>query len=60
MKTDDPLKPINIRLEESLLDRIDECRSSKRKEVGKIPTRTDVIRWALSEYLNSCKEMTNS
>lgn len=54
MTEKDKLRPINIRLEEALLEKIDECRTEKRKEVGKIPTRTDVIRWALAEYLHEC------
>ena len=54
MSENDVLKPINIRLELALLEKIDECRAAKREEMGKIPTRTDVIRWALDGYLKDC------
>lgn len=54
MSENDVLKPINIRLELSLLEKIDECRAAKREEMGRIPTRTDVIRRALDDYLKGC------
>lgn len=56
MSENDALKQINIRLELSLLEKIDECRAAKREEMGKIPTRTDVIRWALDGYLKGCSK----
>lgn len=42
---------INVRVDADLLDRIDSKRISLQKELNRIPTRSDVIRMALDEFL---------
>jgi len=49
-------KQVNVRLHDETLSRIDNCRMKLLKEMGQIPTRSDVVRMAIDEYLNkSCK-----
>lgn len=45
-------KQINIRLDDRTLELIDECRVELRAEVGAIPTRSDVVRKAILEFLD--------
>lgn len=47
-------KQVNIRLDDETLARIDKCRSTMMEEVGTIPTRSDVVRYALDDYLKKC------
>ncbi len=42
---------INVRLEKDLAERMDEKRIDLRKSLGYIPTRSDVLRMALEQYL---------
>ena len=44
-------KQINIRLDDTTLELIDECRAELRADLGTIPTRSDVVRKAIEEYL---------
>ena len=49
--TDTGMKPVAVRLEESILKAIDQKRLELAKSTGAIPTRSDVVRLALEEYL---------
>lgn len=42
---------INVRVEAELLDRIDRKRIVLQRELNRIPTRSEVIRLALDEFL---------
>lgn len=42
---------VNVRLDAEIAKRIDEKRTQLQKELGRIPTRSDVIRLALDKYL---------
>ena len=42
---------INVRVDAELLDRIDRKRIVLQKELSRIPTRSEVIRMALDEFL---------
>ncbi len=44
---------INVRVEKELVDQIDQKRVELRESMGEIPTRSDVIRLALQEYLST-------
>ena len=44
-------RQVNIRLDEHLYRLIDACRVEAHSETGGIPTRSDVIREAICEYL---------
>ena len=44
-------KQINIRLDDKTLELIDECRAEQRADFGGIPTRSDVVRKAIEEFL---------
>ncbi|WP_019570991.1 CopG family transcriptional regulator [Thioalkalivibrio sp. ALE11] len=44
-------KQVNIRLDDETLDRLDECRSDLRDQFPNIPTRSDVVRMAIEEFL---------
>ena len=42
---------INVRLEPDLASRIDAKRMELQKEMGRIPSRSEVVRLALEKYL---------
>lgn len=42
---------INVRLDADLANRIDEKRTELQKQMGRIPTRSEVLRLALEKYL---------
>lgn len=42
---------VNVRLDANLAARIDEKRTELQKQLGRIPTRSDVVRLALDKYL---------
>ena len=46
-------KQINIRLDDRTLELLDECRVELHAQVGAIPTRSDVVRKAIFEFLES-------
>ena len=46
---------VNVRLDTEMAKRIDEKRTQLQKELGRIPTRSDVMRMALDKYLGSDK-----
>ena len=43
---------VNVRLDAEIAKRIDEKRTQLQKELGRIPTRSDVMRMALDKYLS--------
>lgn len=47
-------KQVNIRLDDTTLARIDRCRIALTEKLGKIPTRSGVVRMALENYLKRC------
>lgn len=42
---------VNLRLDEEMIDKIDDKRIELRKKTGRFPTRSDVIRAALELHL---------
>lgn len=44
---------INVRLDNELISLLDEKRIEFQKELGTIPTRSDVVRIALEKYLRA-------
>lgn len=44
-------RQVNVRLDDETLTQIDECRSELRHSFPNIPTRSDVIRMAIEEFL---------
>jgi len=42
---------INVRIQPDLADRLDTKRVELKEEIGKIPSRSEVVRMALEEYL---------
>lgn len=42
---------VNVRLDSELAARIDEKRTELQKQMGRIPTRSEVVRFALEKYL---------
>lgn len=44
-------RQVNIRLDDATLARIDQCRTELRQSFPNIPTRSDVVRMALEEFL---------
>ena len=44
---------INVRLDNELIGLLDEKRIEFQKELGTIPTRSDVVRIALEKYLRA-------
>ena len=44
---------INVRLEPELADLLDDKRVELKEKLGKIPSRSEVVRLALEEYLKS-------
>jgi metal-responsive CopG/Arc/MetJ family transcriptional regulator len=42
---------LNVRLDQELVDRIDEKRIELRESLGQIPTRSDILRMALENFL---------
>lgn len=44
---------INVRIEPALADRLDIKRIELKEKLGKIPTRSEIVRLALDEYLSS-------
>lgn len=51
---------VNVRLDTEIAKRIDEKRTQLQKELGRIPTRSDVMRMALDKYLGSDKRKSRS
>ncbi|WP_366519149.1 ribbon-helix-helix domain-containing protein [Natronocella acetinitrilica] len=49
--TEQKQRQVNVRLDEHLLKLIDTCRVEAHSASGGIPTRSDVIRDAIHEYL---------
>jgi metal-responsive CopG/Arc/MetJ family transcriptional regulator len=43
---------VNVRIPSRLADMLDDERVQKKQEIGKIPSRSEVIRWALEDYLS--------
>lgn len=43
---------INFRLDADLADKLDQKRAELQKELGKIPSRSEVVRLALEQYLS--------
>ncbi len=46
---------INVRLSQELIEQLDQKRIALQPELGMIPTRSDVMRYALEAYLNEGK-----
>ena len=46
---------INVRIQPDLADRLDTKRIELKEIIGKIPSRSEVVRMALEEYLDSKK-----
>lgn len=46
-------RQINIRLDDATLERIDTCRTAMRQSFLNIPTRSDVVRMAIKEFLEN-------
>ena len=44
---------INVRVDPSLLERIDKKRIEMQQKLGKIPSRSDVIRVAIERFVDS-------
>lgn len=44
---------INVRIEPDLAERLDTKRIELKEKFGKIPTRSEIVRLALDEYLSS-------
>jgi len=42
---------VNVRLEQDLADRMDKKRIELTESLGHIPTRSDIVRMALEEFL---------
>jgi hypothetical protein len=53
-----PRTQINVRLDEALIELLDKKRMALQPELGFIPTRSDVMRFALEEYLGTGKPTT--
>jgi len=51
MKTGGESKQLAVRVEESFLLAIDQKRIELSKELGSIPSRSDIVRIALEQYL---------
>lgn len=45
-------KQVNIRLDDETLERLDTCRTELRDQFANIPTRSDVVRMAIEEFLD--------
>jgi Arc/MetJ-type ribon-helix-helix transcriptional regulator len=45
-------KQVNIRLDDETLARLDTCRTELRDQFANIPTRSDVVRMAIEEFLD--------
>lgn len=43
---------INVRVEPDLLDEIDRKRIALQRELGKIPSRSEVIRMAIEQFVS--------
>jgi len=43
---------INVRIDSDLASRLDQKRIELQKEIGKIPSRSEVIRIAIENFLN--------
>lgn len=46
---------VNVRLPSNLAELLDDKRVEKKEEIGKIPSRSEIIRWALEHYLHPPK-----
>lgn len=44
-------KQVNIRLDDDTIAALDACRAEQRNPQGNIPTRSDMVREAIEEYL---------
>jgi len=51
-------KPIAIRLDDVVLKQIDQRRMLIAQQTGEIPTRSDIVRMALVEFLTPPKKMS--
>ena len=49
---------INVRISTELADKIDDRRMLLKAELGKIPTRSEVVRLALEAYLRQQEDPT--
>ena len=45
-------KQVNIRLDDDTIAALDACRAEQRNPQGNIPTRSDIVREAIHEYLS--------
>lgn len=52
-KTEKDRMQINVRLDDELISLLDEKRIELQRELGTIPTRSDVVRIALEKYLRA-------
>jgi Arc/MetJ-type ribon-helix-helix transcriptional regulator len=43
---------INVRLTSQLMDKLDEMRVALKPTIGKIPTRSEVVRYALEKFFS--------
>lgn len=50
---------INVRIPEELADRLDAKRVELKKELGKIPSRSEVVRMAIDDFLTSTGKNKN-
>ena len=48
----DKLQQLNVRVDEDLLERIEQKRIVLQRDLGRIPSRSEVIRMALDEFLS--------
>lgn len=53
-------KQVNIRLDDETLNRIDSCRTYLLESHGGIPTRSDVVRMAITAFLEECEKKAGS
>lgn len=51
MSDQDNQKQVNVRMGAATVALLDECRIKKRTPQGNIPTRSDIVREAVEEYL---------
>lgn len=51
---------VNVRLEQDLADRMDKKRIELTESLGYIPTRSDIMRMALEEFIGSRENMKAS
>lgn len=50
---------INVRIPEELAERLDAKRVELKKALGKIPSRSEVVRLAIDDFLKSSRDQTH-